>query len=472
MHRANFNKRQKLVLRIFSYFVICVLSVITTALLLYIALGYRLDSDGTVVRSGLLLADSKPVSSEVYINGINKEDPTQSRFVLPAGTYDLELKREGYFSWKNTALVEASSVRNIYYPLLIPEKFTAKPSVVVDDFTSLTQSDDRKRVLIASKDKRQLELVELGSQPKISSLALPADFLVSGTLGDLTVIEWAQDDRHVLVRQRVGKVESLLVIDTSDPQSSVNISEIFPEDSMKNAKFVFGSSNVITAINGSVLKAYDSENDQSRVIKTRVLQYEPLNEGTFSFVGSSSSGAEFEAGVISGSESVVVHRAPLAKGAPRSTMLKYDNNQYLAVWLPGEKTTTVYSNPLARPILSEQLPFVKLPLADATLLESPDSQFLLAVKNDQVSVYDFEYSEKTQFKLPKNAQDLRWVRSHQMTFNNGKNFYIVDFDGKNRYELPKGYGLQVFFDNGFENISWFLKSGTQIRLQSAPLSID
>ena len=74
MHRVNTKRRQAAIIRIVTYTITLILTVLTTAMLLYIALGYRIGSSGHVVKNGLLLVDNRPQSAMFYVNG-QKKDP-------------------------------------------------------------------------------------------------------------------------------------------------------------------------------------------------------------------------------------------------------------------------------------------------------------------------------------------------------------------------------------------------------------
>ena len=99
MHRVDNKRQQAAILRAIGYAVTIFLTATTTAILLYVALGYRLGSSGHVVKNGLLLVDNRPQSAQVYINGEQKDSSTPSRFVLPAGNFQLDLKLDGYRNW-------------------------------------------------------------------------------------------------------------------------------------------------------------------------------------------------------------------------------------------------------------------------------------------------------------------------------------------------------------------------------------
>lgn len=70
-----------------------------TVIAIRYAQGYRPSRTGVVAPTGLLSANSFPNGASVYING-NLTTATDSTLNLTPGDYDIEIKKEGYFSWK------------------------------------------------------------------------------------------------------------------------------------------------------------------------------------------------------------------------------------------------------------------------------------------------------------------------------------------------------------------------------------
>ena len=106
MHRINKKRKRVIVLRTLAYGAILLLSSITTAVLFYVAQGYRFDGiNGHVVRTGLLLVKNEPEAAEIYINGKLEDASAPGRFVFSAGKYDVSLRKSGYREWKKNVSV-------------------------------------------------------------------------------------------------------------------------------------------------------------------------------------------------------------------------------------------------------------------------------------------------------------------------------------------------------------------------------
>ena len=74
------------------------------------ARGYRLDVEkGTVTSTGIIAVSSDPGTAQIYINGVLK-GVTDTQLTLPFGKYTVEIKKEGYTSWKREYILKGELV--------------------------------------------------------------------------------------------------------------------------------------------------------------------------------------------------------------------------------------------------------------------------------------------------------------------------------------------------------------------------
>lgn len=74
------------------------------------ARGYRFDTQkGQVTSTGIIAVSSDPGSAQVYINGILR-GVTDINLTLPYGKYTVEVKKEGYTSWKRSYILKGELV--------------------------------------------------------------------------------------------------------------------------------------------------------------------------------------------------------------------------------------------------------------------------------------------------------------------------------------------------------------------------
>src|SRR3989338_11390346 len=105
---------------ILSIFIVCLFFVI-----LYTR-GYRLSfSERRVVPTGILVASSTPDGASVYIDGKLK-GATNINLTLPPGNYDVEIKKEGFTSWRNKLTIKGELVTRTD-DLLFPQNPSLTP---------------------------------------------------------------------------------------------------------------------------------------------------------------------------------------------------------------------------------------------------------------------------------------------------------------------------------------------------------
>jgi len=103
-----------------------------TFLMIRYAQGYRPTRTGTIKGTGLLSANSYPTAGEVYING-KLTTATDNTLNLDPGTYDIEIKKDGYHTWSKKLKIEAELVTETNAQL-----FPASPSLEPLTYTGAT----------------------------------------------------------------------------------------------------------------------------------------------------------------------------------------------------------------------------------------------------------------------------------------------------------------------------------------------
>lgn len=89
---------------IIAFFIVILLVIIAYAR------GYRVDvQKGTVTSTGIIAVSSTPQTAQVYVNGELK-GVTDLHLTLPHGRYIVEVKKEGYTSWKREVILKGELV--------------------------------------------------------------------------------------------------------------------------------------------------------------------------------------------------------------------------------------------------------------------------------------------------------------------------------------------------------------------------
>jgi len=157
------------------------------------ARGYRFDVETLrFVPNGLLVVKSNPDGAQVFIDAELKT-ATNATIPLPPGTYDVEIRKEGYFPWKKRLVIEKEIVTEADASL-----FKTVPSLSAITYSGVVNP-------VASEDLTKIAY----AVPKtglwvIETVNLPLGFTRNPrriTDGDLTNAswEWSPNGREILL---------------------------------------------------------------------------------------------------------------------------------------------------------------------------------------------------------------------------------------------------------------------------------
>lgn len=121
--------------------------IVGTYIAIQFAKGYRPTTSGDLRGTGLLSVTSNPQNSQVYINGTLQDRVTDNTIGLRPGEYDVEIRLEGFTSWKKRLLVEQELVTSTN-----AELFRNVPSLNPLTFAgahNLTPSPDGQKIAFA-----------------------------------------------------------------------------------------------------------------------------------------------------------------------------------------------------------------------------------------------------------------------------------------------------------------------------------
>ncbi len=479
MHRVNMKNRRTVILRTLTYGLTLFLTIITTTILLYIAQGYSLDrSSGQLVRSGLLLVDSKPVSAQAYINGELKDSSTPSRFVLEANAYELSLEQTGYRGWKKNVTLKASTVEEVYYPLLVPTDITPRSLGVLAPPQLVSQSPNRKLVLFYIPSTSQLQLTELNPKSFTSTpLTLPPTIKrENGQLGTLRVIEWALNNKQVLLEQTLPSgVHQLVSLDVTKPEEALNISTLYGTETPSDIHYVGDKTDQIYGLKDGVVSRYDLRSVKQEPLLSSVRTYRPYGSDLL-FARTSADQSEVESGLWQDQKTTIISRAPMHGGIDLLAYEEYDGHHYFGVGQTTANGVVVYRDPLKKPILANQLPYVKIPVGQPQLLTfSQGSQFIVAQNGAAFGGYDFENMRPLQFTLDfvPQPESTRWMDSHHLVSTNPAGMVVMyDYDGANRQALlavrPE---TPLLFADNYQHIYRVFDDSGQVNLETASMVV-
>jgi len=138
-----------------------------TFLMIRYAQGYRPTKTGTIKGTGLLSAGSYPTAAEVYING-KLTTATDNTLNIDPGTYDVEIKKDGYHTWSKKLEITAELVTETNAQLF-PTSPSLEPLTYTGALQAVPSPDGTKLAFtVASASavaKNGLYVQELSSTP-------------------------------------------------------------------------------------------------------------------------------------------------------------------------------------------------------------------------------------------------------------------------------------------------------------------
>jgi hypothetical protein len=226
--------------RIIIFLAVVILIPIATYFAIRFARGERINLETkSLMPTGLLVATSVPEGASVFVDGKLKT-ATDETINLSPGEYEVEIKQDGFHSWKKTLKIEKELVTKADAHL-----FSTFPSLKSLTFTGATNpvlSPDKDKVVFAvaaasaSPGKRGLWVLDisgrplgLGREPRqiIQSAAGGRDFSDS-------LYRWSPDSKQVLVtlKDRPGEIKGELIEENfildaeklNDPTDLIDIS--------------------------------------------------------------------------------------------------------------------------------------------------------------------------------------------------------------------------------------------------------
>lgn len=268
----------KLIFRI----ILVVAFIASLALIIAFARGYRIDlQKQNFTSTGIIAISAYPKASKVYINGELK-GVTDINITLPPATYEVEVKKDGYTSWKKKITLKGELVPTLdvlLYPL--NASLTPLTNLAPNKAISLAQSD---KILLFSENedntKDGIYLFEPSRGPL--SFFTPLKLIVLkknlvDALGELnlkdTEVEVSPDTKEAIFTFQAisGPVSYLMSLDPPAGGENLNFFDI----SASSDTLVQAWSSLKEDVNRKILEAYPTEIAKVASDSFRVVEFSP-----------------------------------------------------------------------------------------------------------------------------------------------------------------------------------------------------
>jgi len=278
------SKKKEIIRRTLVYTAMTLVVLVTVAGLIFVILGYRIDTDNRrVERSSLVQYKTTPsgASKSTVIEGVHK----------------FEMLRDGYETWQKTIDIKAGTLTWLNYARLVPKN---RPVVSVANYPALSASlgsyESQTIALQTDATLPSFRLVDVSSDDiKTTTIKLPTTAYSEANTPNVThsfrMDSWDTGGRYLIVEHNYGDKKEWLVVDTHDTALSKNISKLLDVDISK-VVFSGTSGNILYALTGGDIRKLDlSAGTMSRPLVSGVSSFEIFKTDVITYVGISASEA-------------------------------------------------------------------------------------------------------------------------------------------------------------------------------------
>ena len=450
-----------------GYFLTAIAIGLTSVILVYGAYGYGINTKtGDIIQNGLLFVDSKPGGAEIYLNGQKNQSATSARLTLPAGDYDLLIKKTGYRDWSRKFSLNEHSIARYTYPFLLPVNPLSENLKIYSTAPQLiTESPDKRWLLVQvpTPDSKNVvfdiyDTTKL-DQPAVA-LSLPATLLSGNGEGDsFKAVEWASDNNHLLMAHNYQGGSEFIVLSRVDPITSFNVNRIF---NLSPAQVALRDKKVdqlyLYQQEGGLLQLGDAAKATLSPLLTHVLAFKPHGSDLLTYV----TDQNVAAGLVMARVWENGKTYPLYTFAAGNKYL-VDAAQFQGHWyyVAGSDTAdriNIYRDPLdgfKDPATAKAIPLIALPDPGvASLAFSDNGRFIGVQAGQKFGIYDIETKTRYQYSLSSPLSgEMHWMDGHRLIGLSGGSILAMDADSYNQQILtPALSGNAIFFDKNYNQM--------------------
>ncbi|MBO7699233.1 PEGA domain-containing protein [Candidatus Saccharibacteria bacterium] len=421
--------------------IIMVVAVIATVVLLtFFAMGYRVDKDGELGQQGLFQIQSHPTGAVVTIDGEDLLAHTNTTKLLSAGEHTITLTKDGYDSWTKTFTSELGRLIKIVYPRLFLQDRT--PETIREyehPISFFVPATNRDAVLYSVDNSNRWVLLDVRGDD-----AIEKEIDLSEQLEGLAVADvvWDEDSDKVLVKAMRGDSPEWLLVNISDPESTISLNKEFDMDFLA-AWFISDNGEKLMVLqNGANLRTIDLSNKTiSGVLAKNVVMATQYNDKVFYLNNKN------EVKILQeNSDDIIVSTFDegqkiniLASGYVDSNYLTITVDDKMYIYL-GDYPDSNHKLDDMKLILEKSIGFVP----DTLSVEGLD-ELIMARAGRKIAVFDAEPDKFSTFEVA--SDQIFFVDSYMIgTIADGK-LIVSDFDGTNVRTLTSATGTAFITKN-------------------------
>jgi hypothetical protein len=291
------SKKQEVIRRTAVYSATSLAVVAIATFLIFIILGYRLDTkNGQIEQNALVQFDTSPTGATVTIDEEVLGSSTTTKATVSPRNHHFTFKKDGYETWNKDLDTLSGTLYWLDYAILIPKSRNAEP---VQNYaqldSSLASPKSRYMLVHRTTTDSSFDVVDLKNDNiSVKTVTLPAP-VVNGLISKkglkFTPLSWDSGERYVLVKATTDTLTQWIVLDTKAAENSKNISTSLDID-FTDIKFYDTSGNIFYGLSSGDLRKIDlAAGTISRSFVTKVDHFTIFDSKWILYNGRATSGS-------------------------------------------------------------------------------------------------------------------------------------------------------------------------------------
>lgn len=439
-------KRNHSIRLMIGYVLVTVAILLATLLLTFISLGFGFNHNtGGITQNGLLFIDAHPQQASMTINGQDK-GKTDGRFVLEAGPYSIELKREGYRDWKKDVELQGGEVIRLVYPFLFPASLQTKTILATTSTPNLiTASPDRHWIVLHDQARpTTFQVTDTSTKTNLTKEIVVPQAVFGNKAGEqkLELVEWSGDNKALLLKRYFADGFDYLLINRDKPEESINLASIVGPTATDVKLFDKKTESLyVLSKEGDVLKRVNIKSGQTTEVAKGVVDFFPYKDNIVLYI--TQAGAKDGQAVvrmINGKDDYSFRELAVSSKYLMG-IAEFDHDMFVTVGSSVDGKQYVHKNPLTalsdKSGKNSQLLMFKLDNPTSVSF-SANTRFIALQSGSKFAVYDAETKRQYRFDVGlklNEGQKVSWMDGHRMMLVSEGKLNIFEFDGQNKQTL-------------------------------------
>lgn len=437
-------------LKIFGFFIAAILFGAASFFLLYMAKGYVFELNGLKInfkKTGMIIYSSKPSDGKVTLNGKKVKKGSGSSlfpskiYGLLAGDYDLRLEKENYLPWEKKLHIEQGFVTWANYILLFPQN-PVRDTVIEDGKITAAESspDNRKIAFIYETLANKQEIWLLDTLNLSKTKLMPASQTQEEMLASNSVLSmnWSEDSSKVLLKFKSKEKNGFFVMNTRDPENSINLNEMFKMDFDNLIWSPTDSSELFWLKESNLYKVNLSNKTLSASLADKIVSINTSESRSLYLVRDlSGERSMWTIDTAGGNLTKIIKSLPNSKNYQVRTSNK--NNDILVI-VDGEvRTLYMVKN------IGDKVDLIELSKSSTDANWSEDGKKVLYSNEKNIWAYDLEKSKEFEVAKDVDVKFVSWYDDFHLAVNIAGEYKIIEMDGGNPVLIGKSSISKVFF---------------------------